>query len=572
VKASFDAGGAASISTSEGWRSARAKFHRAANRRPSLALRAESIFAFALILLANVTLVAAPPKVTSLAPTGVQLGTESVFTASGEFSSWPVEAWCDRAGVTIKAEGDKGKFRITAGKEVVPGVGWVRFYNAEGASSLRPLFLDQLPEVEEQEPNDAPEKPQAVASQTIVTGKLAKNGDVDAFLVELKQGETLVASLRAHSILASPMDAVLQICELRERKISSAAGIAPQVEAFVLEQNNDAVGLDPQLSAVAPRAGKYLVRVFAFPSEPDSGINFHGGDNYVYRLTITTGGLVEAALPIAGQANAAQLFGPGLPVEGIAGKLAPGVGFAPGIAGTAVWPEGASAAAQDKLPDGNATLIGRLPNAGAVQSWKFAAQKGDKRSFRIRSRSLGFPLDGVLTLTDPAGKVLQQVDDLNKDPDPTLAFNAATEGEHSLSLRDLHRRGGPRFVYWLESLTQPRFELALAADAFTVGQGKTVEVTVNIDRQANHARPIKLKAVALGGGDLPAGITYAEVAADGSAKMAKLVIAAAADASPGGFPITIVGSDESGASVTAKVNIAAPLAVPPAAAWLTVTK
>ena len=114
------------------------------------------------------------------------------------------------------------------------------------------------------------------------------------------------------------MDSVLQVCELVSRQSSSVTGCAtPQVEAFVAAQNHDAIGLDPQLAFTAPRDGQYLVRLFAFPSEPDSSIRFAGGDSYLYRLTLTTGGFLDHALPLAvgPEAGSVRLGGWNLPAE-----------------------------------------------------------------------------------------------------------------------------------------------------------------------------------------------------------------------------------------------------------------
>src|SRR5262249_31133525 len=58
-------------------------------------------------------------------------------------------------------------------------------------------------------------------------------------------------------------------------------------------------GLDPQITFTALKEGRYVVRTFAFPSAPDSSIRFAGGENYVYRLTLTTGGFADHAFPLA---------------------------------------------------------------------------------------------------------------------------------------------------------------------------------------------------------------------------------------------------------------------------------
>src|SRR5204862_6902571 len=98
------------------------------------------------------------------------------------------------------------------------------------------------------------------------------------------KGQTLVASLEANRTLRSPMDSVLQV-------------VSP--DGIVVEQNNDYHGLDPQAAYAVPKDGLYVVRVFAFPKEPDGTIGFAGGEAYVYRLTVTTGGFADHALPLA---------------------------------------------------------------------------------------------------------------------------------------------------------------------------------------------------------------------------------------------------------------------------------
>src|SRR5262249_36007488 len=133
--------------------------------------------------------------------------------------------------------------------------------------------------------NEDPKKPQVLDSAAVVVnGRLEKQGDVDGFALRLAKGQTLVASVLANRGLGSPMDAVLQV--------ASADG-------FVLDQNNDYHGLDPQLVFTAPADGTYVVRTFAFPAVPDSGIRFAGGETFIYRLTLTTGGFAEYAYPLA---------------------------------------------------------------------------------------------------------------------------------------------------------------------------------------------------------------------------------------------------------------------------------
>jgi hypothetical protein len=276
---------------------------------------------------------------------------------------------------------------------------------------------------------------------------------------------------------------------------------------------------------------------------------------------------VEYALPAANDPQTALAFGPGLPDAGVAARIVEIAGaqertaFVAGLAGAAAVP----------IPRDPQTTAGRLASPGAVYAQMLAAKKNDKFEIRVRARSLGFPLDGVLTVTDAAGKELARADDTDKQPDPQLVFTAPSDGSFALKLRDLHDRGGPRFVYWLDAgPAKPSFSLALTADAFVVAAGKTVEIPITIERRHGHKAPIQFALRAFSG-DLPAGISAAEVTADAGAKMAKLVVAAAADAPPGGVAIAIVGSAGANEELASPPNALA-LAHPPRAAWLTITK
>src|SRR5262245_1981382 len=195
---------------------------------------------------------AAPPKVNYFFPAGAQRGQTATITASGEFSSWPVQIWADRPGLTATCEKDKGKLKVEVAADAAPGVYWLRLADGEGAAALKPFVVGALPEVLEDETNDLPAKPQAVDAKGVVSGKLTTSGDLDGCPWDRSKGQTVVASLQGHSLLGSPMDCVLQVCELRERSGSAVAGSKTEVEAYVLAQNHDAVGLDPQLDFTAP--------------------------------------------------------------------------------------------------------------------------------------------------------------------------------------------------------------------------------------------------------------------------------------------------------------------------------
>ncbi len=510
----------------------------------------------ALLVASNAS--AAPPKLAELFPAGGQRAQTIAVQAAGEFETWPVDFWCDRPGVHVTADQEKGKLSITIGEDVTPGVSWIRAVGPDGASSPRPFLIDQLPELEELETNDLPAQAQAVALPSIVNGRLGKSGDVDGFFVQLQAGETLAARLTANWLLGSPMDAVLQICERVERTPSAQVDKEPQVEAFIVAQNHDTRGLDPEIVYTAPRAGAYIVRAFAFPSDPNGNVSFAGGANYIYRLTLTKSGLVDHALPLAWPSDAiGEVRLSGANVTNALVALAPqssaaerwSTVFLPNVAGAtdvarvshpctlATEAANSERGQEVAIPQ---VISGRLASEQATQRFRFHANKGKKLDLSLTSRSLGFALDGVLTVHDAAGTMLQEVDDVQKEADAALTFTPPADGEYVVAVRDLYGRSGASFVYRLDILPQqPGFALTLTGDAFALTPGKTVEIPIAVERLNGFNQAIEISA-----SDLPAGVMAETVTSEptgDSAKGVKLVLRAADDAAPSQGVVRVSG-------------------------------
>jgi hypothetical protein len=485
---------------------------------------------------------AAPPKIDFLYPAGAARGTTASVAAQGTFEKWPVLAWCDRPGVTVAAAQEKGKLSVTVTADASQGVCWIRLYDADGASVLRPFIIGLLPEIVESEPNNEPAKPQVLDSPNVtVNGQIEKAQDVDCFAVALKQGQTLVASMEAHRTLGSPMDGVLQI-------------VSP--EGFVLAHNDDDHGLDPQIAFRVPADGRYLVRAMAFPAETGANVALAGGPNYVYRLTLTTGGFADHAWPLAtslaGPAEV-KVFGWNIPETGQPLPLAvpPGSAFvtlfSPPMANSVALPVRPHAIAVESEPAGAhepqdlqvpVTLTGRVAGPRETDAYRVALKKGDALQIRLEARQLGSPLDPVLTVADSSGKTIQQVDDIQTSRDAELTFAAPADGSYRIVVADLHRRGDWRFVYRLTvARPQPDFSASVAADAFTLAAGTPLDIALTIDRATSFAEEIEFTVAGL-----PEGVAAGPVKSlpqGETAKSVKLVLTAAQAPSSG--PFSIVG-------------------------------
>lgn len=420
-------------------------------------------------------LVAAPPTVTTLTPAGGQRGTTAAVTATGTFDRWPVRAWCDTPGVSVTAEKAKGKFRVAVAADAPLGVAWLRFHDDTGASPPRPFVVGGLPEVAETEPNNDARTAPPVPLPAVVNGVLAKSGDVDCFAFKLKKGETLVASLDANRTLAAPMDAVLQILA---------------ADGTVLEQNHDARGLDPETTYTAAADGTYLVRLFAFPSQPNSTIRHFGSPACVYRLTLTAGEFVDFATPLAVEAGREvelTLHGWNLKAKAVTlGKSHDAIGVAHRFP-LAREPHPCfdlTGGPADRPLSPPFTATGRVATAGGVSVLNVATKAKQPLTIRLDSAPLGLALTPVLRITDAVGKQLLRAEPAKMHGPLETTFNPPTAGPFRIEVRDLFAGGGPRHVYRL-TLTSPTPDVTatVAADRFTLAAGKPLDIPITLTRK-----------------------------------------------------------------------------------------
>jgi hypothetical protein len=505
------------------------------------------VYLLTLVLGLGASATAAPPKVDYLFPAGAQRGTSVEVTVGGVFERWPVQAWVNGRGVEVKPAKTNGRLIVTVAADAEPGVYGIRLYDEQGASIARPFIVGTLPETLEKEPNDDPKHPHVLGKpNVVVNGRLDKPGDVDTFRVTLLKGQTLVASLEAYRTLRSPMDGVLQVLS---------------TDGFVLEQNDDYHELDPQIAFAAPKDGDFLVRLFAFPSVPDSSIRFAGKENFVYRLTLTTGPFVEYAYPLAVsrlKRSNVELIGWNIPdglrqltVEPLDKNDTLRLFHAQIGNPFYVRSEPHSVVVKTKatrerpqavsLP---ATICGRLDRAGDVDVYQFDAKKGEKLAFRIEARSLGFPLDPVLRVTDAVGKMLVQAKAAALGTDPLLDFAPTQDGTYRLEVRDLHAHGGMRYVYRLRAgPIVADFDLKVADDRFTFKVGVPLEIPVTINRAGGYKAEIALSVEGL----------PKEVSASMAGKGLKLVLMS--DKATFAGPIRIVGTAKDGSVRFARATI-----------------
>jgi Bacterial pre-peptidase C-terminal domain len=494
------------------------------------------------------------PELRRLFPAGIQRGQSIEVRALGNAPTWPVQVWSESSDIVWEPQAEKGVFRVTATPTSRLGLHRVRFFDADGATSVLKFMVGSILEANEVEPNDETKNASVNAAASILwNGVLEKRGDVDVFAFDAKAGQTIVASLVGQQQLRSPMDACLQVLSSRGN---------------VLAENHDAIGLDPMLAFTVPKDGQYFIRTFAFPEAPDSSIGYSGGDNYVYRLTLTTQGFIRGARPLSisqQQPTPIELLGWNMGDSMRALTIPPPSNLLPtqwtldGFANYIELPVSTNpVVAETRSPENNSQSIpipcsvtGCVSSEKEIDRYRFNAPKDTRLSIRAASRTLGFPTDVVLRVLDAAGTQLARDDDSNGGIDASLIWQSPADADYQLEISDLYGYGGFDYLYRVELETPvPEVKLRVETDSFKGAVNAAIEVPVSIDRLHGFSSPLK---VSVSGLPPTAKCEPVTSAADGdTSKAVKLLITASEKFSG---PITIQAMVEDASGITRQAEL-----------------
>lgn len=478
-----------------------------------------TLIIFLTALQAGGTVSAAKPNLRRISPAGGQIGqTVTVTIADCEKST---KIWCSHPEIKITPGEKTGIFQFEIPSGVLPGNCWLRLYNHEGASELKQFQLGTNPELAELEPNNELNDSQKIAQlPVLVNGVLHKGGETDCYTFSLKKGETLIASMSANESVGSPMDAVLQL-------VSS--------KGFVLDQNDDNHGFDPQIVFTAPADDTYTIRTFAFPSKPNQSINYSGSPDYIYRLLLTTGPFIDypEMLNVNLQpSSVASVIGWNIPdnLKQIPVKLLPdsdeALIHAPELTNSVRIRTVEYPCLKEAKPDNNQPQAIMVPSSvtGVIEldddtdQYQFIARKNQELAFQIESQEMGYPLDSVLRLKDSEGKVLNETDDVSSAKDSTIKYTFKEAGTYTMEVTDRFSHGGPRYVYLLTTTEViPDFSIEVAGNSFVIPKDKPLEIPVTIKREKFN-QEITVKCIGL-----PKDIQCAAVTSSNKGETAKSV-------------------------------------------------
>jgi hypothetical protein len=421
-----------------------------------------------------------------------------------------------------------------------------RVWTAQGAAGSLPFVVGDLPEIVEHEAAGDP-TPEPLALPVTINGRIFPREDVDLWTFPLQAGQVLTATVDAGR-LGTPLDPWLEALGPDGRLLAEAAPAASS---------------DARLAFIAPQDGTYTVKIH--------DVNVKGGQNYVYRLTLTTGPSVARVFPLGGRRGERVSFVPeglGLPADAESIFLPPeGAGHGPEP--TLVrFASGAPAVIEsDDLPEALETEPnedsasasplqvpgvgeGRIGSEGDVDVWLMNFDQGKTYTLEIRAARLGSNLDGLLSVTDPSGKELARAEGVAaRGGDPALVFSARSNGRYIVRVADRFRsRGGPAWGYRLRVTETPAadFRLNLLADTLTLPRAGTAKLKVEAERLGGFTGPIALEVEGL-----PTGVSAAKAVLGPNAGAVDLTLKAEPGAPIRSTTVTIRGTaDIGGAKVT----------------------
>ena len=184
--------------------------------------------------------------------------------------------------------------RVVLPADLPPGQLRWQVANANGASTTGLFIVGTGPEVVEEERRKGPQTLPALP--VTVSGRLLKNEEVDRYRFTAPRTGPVTCELTARRLGANFFGAI----EVRDR------------EGRLVAEAVDTQGLDPVLTFAARAGAEYVVSV--------RDIDHAGDRSFVYRLAVTPGPRVLAAIPAAGRRGETR------PVEFV------GIGVATGAA------------------------------------------------------------------------------------------------------------------------------------------------------------------------------------------------------------------------------------------------
>lgn len=465
------------------------------------------------------------PMLMSIEPAACQLGSHSEHTLKSRYGMQGafdvlVSGTGVRGEVVPVAEDAKADSKSKSGETLVvrfhvdanadPGIRDVRIATPHGASTVGQIVLVADPVVYEKKDNDTAAIAQELDLPITACGRIEKAEDVDFFRFHVEAKKTLCFHVTCMRLQDRVHDLQLHadpILTIRDANGSIVASADNELYA------------DPLICHTFDREGVYWLEI--------RDVRYQGNAYWEYSIEINEQPFVLTSFPVGVAANkkaSLELIGYGIGanshvdtetgpsnLDGIqtiltrvsatqSRKMPMVVSEQPLVDEANTQNDSLTESQSIALPCG---INGRIGTVGDVDCFSFDAKKGERYSFEVFARRVGSSLDSQLRILDLKGNQLQLSDDMrlgkrNYADSWIENWTAPADGKTILEIRDLHLRGGPSYVYFVQiTRSEPFFSLFVDTDKTAVSPGTTGVVFVRAEKKNGFDREIQLVVTGL---------------------------------------------------------------------------
>lgn len=416
------------------------------------------------MLVTQVGIVFAAPRITSIFPAGAMRGKSVEVTIQGTGLKDLRHVLVQGSGVQLSlmpgTDDTSRKAMLTVAPDAAPGRREVRFADERDASNVRIISIGQVPEVNEVEPNNTPDKVTLQPLPICFNGRLSEGSDRDGFKVRLSKGQVVLIEVEGLRVLAniyeSWLKGFLEVTDASGQPLATNQGTV-----------DDYYRWDPVMRFDPPADGEYTIWF--------RDLNWRSDAKGVYRVTVGELPHAFATFPIGAQrgakvtvepvgatvSNMVPVFGPVNPdvTLGISDLMFTAGGFESNRR-PFLWTKEPSADVTSGGLTRETAIAVQLPVA--LDGW-FEPGKPRWVSFDVKDKGwlhingfawrLGVPTDLELKVYDKAGNLVQEADDGRGSSggqaggrDPFIA-REFTPGKWFVRIRDVDDRGGKGFPF-----------------------------------------------------------------------------------------------------------------------------
>lgn len=550
------------------------------------------------------------PQLTTIFPPGGKVGSTVEVRVGGAdlddarqllFSHPGIQAVPKMAPATEfeKSKPVPGVFTVQVAANVPPGNYDARVFGRFGVSNPRAFVAGVLNEANDPGGNAQPAAATPLAIDTTLNGTVDGN-QRDFYKLALAAGQRIIVDCKAQRI-DSRLDGTLVLFDPAGKEIQRSRGY---------------VRRDPLLDFTPPTAGEYVVALYDF--------TYRGGGDYFYRLTAQTAPYIDFVFPpsgLPGSNDQYTVFGRNLPggqpadgltlagaplqklvvniplpstedarlgveVNGLVpssssfldafsyrlGNADPApIYFAKGSVVRETEPN--NLPSQSNVVSAPCEIVGQFGDPGDIDSFTFAAKKGDVFNLEVFAHRLGLDADPFMLVQkvkrnekgeevvqeiaqvddpgDRAGRIGSEFDTSTDDPEYKLT--ADEDANYRVMVRDQFGDGrtDPRYVYRLAvhrgeadfrliayaaPVVSPVAANVVALGGSVVRKGSNTLIEVRVDRRYGFNGEVEISAQGL-----PPGVTSSSLLLNGTSSSGALVVTAAETASAWTGSIRIVG-------------------------------